>query len=1628
MINDSVNQRHMSDNPGPSARMTTQSRPPELAAKTAEQTSLGHRFQRALTGGPNRRFPGLHPSPGGAASISPFLNRRLALPILAILALLAASLLFLLPGGLLHAQNDGMIEYAENRMDAVATFTADDPEDRMVYWSLAEMDVSEVDGIGPDDEDDHAEFSISADGVLSFKFSPDYEMPRGTAIANTNTNTYKVVVLASDDPTGAGTAIMVGYKKVTVMVTDVDEGGMVTLSAQKPQVGVALTATLTDDDADDSDDNTDGKQIDAKWEWEHSESKNGPWTPILTAITNSYSPLGVADKYLRVTATYDDEHGSDKSVPAVSANMVRAEPDAANAVPAFPTGAGARSVDENSPPGTNVGKPVTANDASGDTLTYTLAGTDGDDYRIDQTTGQITVGPRTVLNHEEPNEEDMVTVTATDPWGGATGATEVTVTITINDVNEAPMITEGFTRSSQPEHDADDPTGDSGVATAKTVDTYTATDVDQNTPVSWSVSGADAGEFNISNAAATVGALTFKEAPNYEMPADSNGDNVYMVTVVASDAGVDSKNKMTVERAVVVTITNVDEDGTVTLSSEQPKIGIELTAMLEDPDGVVADSVKWTWHTAAEGSVTDADADDTAIEMATSAAYTPEATGILSVRASYTDVHGAGKSVVEQTAHEVVANLANVAPKFPDTETGMREVAEGTAAGTDINISATVNNQGTPDLDLVRAIDDNEGDTLTYTLSGTDMASFDIVRSSGQLQTKAKLDYENKNSYMVTVTATDPDGLSASIDVTIMVTNEDEAPEIAGDDIAEDFRENGSNLQIERFRADDPEDRMVYWSLAEMDVSEVDGIGPDDEDDHAEFSISADGVLSFKFSPDYEMPRGEPIINTNTNTYRVVVVASDDPTGVGDEIMMGHKKVIVMVTNVDETETITLSAERAQVGVELTATYNDLDNEMPSGATLIWKWYLGRDEIPDENANTYTPASSGSLRVEASYTRTDGTTKTVSKIISVRAEPGVTNAAPTFPTGAGARSVDENSPPGTNVGKPVTANDASGDTLTYTLAGTDGDDYRIDQTTGQITVGPRTVLNHEEPNEEDMVTVTATDPWGGATGATEVTVTITINDVNEAPMITEGFTRSSQPEHDADDPTGDSGVATAKTVDTYTATDVDQNTPVSWSVSGADAGEFNISNAAATVGALTFKEAPNYEMPADSNGDNVYMVTVVASDAGVDSKNKMTVERAVVVTITNVDEDGTVTLSSEQPKIGIELTAMLEDPDGVVADSVKWTWHTAAEGSVTDADADDTAIEMATSAAYTPEATGILSVRASYTDVHGAGKSVVEQTAHEVVANLANVAPKFPDTETGMREVAEGTAAGTDINISATVNNQGTPDLDLVRAIDDNEGDTLTYTLSGTDMASFDIVRSSGQLQTKAKLDYENKNSYMVTVTATDPDGLSASIDVTIMVTNEDEPPEIMVGGLAISGMSMAYYAENGTGMVADYDAVGPDAASATWRLSGADAGDFRINSAGVLTFRTSPNYETPADTDTNNKYMVTVIANDAENTATKAVTVTVTDVDENRPPEFPSAATTRQVAENTVAGEGIGAPVVATDADNDALTYVLGGTDAASFDIVRTTGQLLTEGGPGLRHQEQLRRHRHGHRWGQRQ
>ena len=79
-----------------------------------------------------------------------------------------------------------------------------------------------------------------------------------------------------------------------------------------------------------------------------------------------------------------------------------------------------------------------------------------------------------------------------------------------------------------------------------------------------------------------------------------------------------------------------------------------------------------------------------------------------------------------------------------------------------------------------------------------------------------------------------------------------------------------------------------------------------------------------------------------------------------------------------------------------------------------------------------------------------------------------------------------------------------------------------------------------------------------------------------------------------------------------------------------------------------------------------------------------------------------------------------------------------------------------------------------------------------------------------------------------------------VEAIDADDK-LLTYTMSGADARHFQIMGKTGQLKTKAPLNYEERNTYTVVVTATDGIGASDSIQVTINITDEDDPAQITV-------------------------------------------------------------------------------------------------------------------------------------------------------------------------------------------
>ena len=1463
------------------------------------------------------------------------LNSRFTLPFAFVLAvsLLVVSLMFMLPGGALHAQtSDDTIEYPENGTSPVATFTAMDPEQTaIVSWTLA--------------GDDAGIFDI-AGGVLTFKESPDFED------ADTD-NMHSVTVQATDS------TMKMGTKAVTVEVTNVDEPGTVMLSALRPQSATVFTATLTDPDSVDANDNPTGllEEVGVTWQWAKAGSRSGTYSDIEDAASDMYTPDDTdTGSYLRATASYTDGEGSGKSAMARSDNAVQ-RVRGSNNPPVFPdqdpdtendqSDTAMREVPENTPAGMAIGNPVAATDTDGDILTYTLEGTDADSFDINRATGQIMT--KAALD-KETDSSYTVTVRATDPAGDpqassavADNSDTIMVTITVTDVNEPPAIT----------GDAEVPFAENGTIT-DALHTYREDNPEDDVASTWSLSGADAGKFDISNVN-PIGELTFKAQPDFEMPGDANRDNTYEVTVAATDS---DGNRSTMD--VKVMVTNVDEDGTVTLSRTQPRVGVAVRATLSDPDRNIS-GLTWQW--------TDGRDD---IEDATSDTYTPteaDATAnvTLSAVATYNDGHvpdpPASKTATGTATNMVERDTRNSPPVFEDqdpetdgdqNQSATRMVEENTKALADdddaANTDASADNVG----GAVTATDlDPNADPLIYTLSGADAGLF-RVRDNGQIEVGAgtELDYETKTSYMVTLTAEDSFGDSDSIAVTIMVTDMDEEPVIAGDDTIE-YAENGTS-PVATYTAMDPEQTaIVSWSL--------------DGTDAGDFTISSTGVLTFKESPDYEMPADSGM----DRMYSVTVQATDSTNKVG------MKTVMVEVTNVDEPGTVTLSALRPQSATMFTATLTDPDGSI-SGTTWQWSKATSRNgsyrDIEDAIASSYEPGDPdiGSyLRATASYTDGEGPGKSAMARSDNKAQ-GVRglNNPPVFPdqdpdtendqSDTAMREVPENTPAGMAIGNPVAATDTDGDILTYTLEGTDADSFDINRATGQIMT--KAALD-KETDSSYTVTVRATDPAGDpqassavADNSDTIMVTITVTDVNEPPAIT-----------------GDAAVmfeevagAIATPLHTYDATDPENDTPIVWSLSGVDAGKFDISD----TGALTFKAKPDFEASGDANGDNVYEVTVVVADS---NGNRDTMD--VKVTVANENEDGTVTLSRARLRVGVAVTATLTDPDESIS-GLRWQWYRSTTINSGDIEtttnlptnecendtSDNCVIEGAMSDTYTPTRGDAraddnipdngftLTAVATYTDGQDEMQGTAGEAANMVAVDTRNRPPAFDDQDTEVdgiqntmaeRSVEENTEANAtdDADEDGPADNVGS----AVMAEDpDPNADALIYTLSGADAGLF-RVRDNGQIEVGAgtELDYETRNSYMVTLTAEDSFGATASIPVTIRVNDVDEVPLItgsLPEALGISGRNSVQYPENGTASVETYMATGLNAASARWSVEGDDADDFRVSSAGVLAFRSSPDYEMPADTNTDNVYMITVKATSGSETAIHDVTITVTD------------------------------------------------------------------------------------------
>ena len=246
----------------------------------------------------------------------------------------------------------------------------------------------------------------------------------------------------------------------------------------------------------------------------------------------------------------------------------------------------------------------------------------------------------------------------------------------------------------------------------------------------------------------------------------------------------------------------------------------------------------------------------------------------------------------------VTINVMNVneAPAFLDTalnpiETTVRAVDENAVVGTSVTLPGETT--ATPAA-LVEATDP-EGNLLTYSLSGTDAASFAIGYTNGQLTTRKKLDHETKPTYEVMVTASDGTLPSDPITVTITVNDINDAPMFADKSITLEIPEDtgmGVNIGMPVVTTDEDGDPLTYT------------IDPSDTDASSFAIRSGFGQLfsTDELQLDYE---GVKAFYTITVQVKDNMDAAGNPSSVIDDSIT----VIIIVTDVNEAPTFPSDVE-----------------------------------------------------------------------------------------------------------------------------------------------------------------------------------------------------------------------------------------------------------------------------------------------------------------------------------------------------------------------------------------------------------------------------------------------------------------------------------------------------------------------------------------------------------------------------------------------------------------------------------------------------------------------------------------------------------------------------------------------
>ena len=883
---------------------------------------------------------------------------------------------------------------------------------------------------------------------------------------------------------------------------------------------------------------------------------------------------------------------------------------------------------------------------------------------------------------------------------------------------------------------------------------------------------------------------------------------------------------------------------------------------------------------------------------------------------------------------EVITGI-NTAPVFTDGANTTRTVAENTPAA--VNIGTAI------------AATDTNNDTLTYSLGGTDAASFNIDSTTGQLKTQAPLNHETKSSYTVTLTVSDG-SFTDTITVTISVTDvtENHAPVfIKGDSTIRTVLENtpaAVNIGTP-VSATDADGALLAYTLGGIDADA--------------FDLDSDGQLRTKAPLDYETKHVYTVTITVddeslTDTITVIISVIDTNDTVITPVLIPVSErtpqvrdAIVAAAGVSSASDVTTAHLATITSLNLRATgISELQTSDFSGLSGLTNLNLYGNQLFSlpvgvfDGLTALTTLRLGGNAVEP-----------LSLIVSLQ-QVGDGAFKAVIPTGAPFNivllvSVTNGSISGGLTS--VTIPQGSVESATFTVISTSGT-----STIPTVSIGalPRVPPNHfgyilaqsRVCNRTPQVASAIAAAVPSASGCGDVTevdlatiTTLNLNGMSIHSLKTDDF----------------AGMLSLTTL--YLGNNQLTSLPdglfddlISLQALYLSGNELTSLPDSIFDGLISLRTLSLSNNELTSLPDSIFD-GLVSLQALYLSGNRV----APLPLTVSLEQVGEKQFNARAPAgAPFDIVLPLNVTNGSINGGAMTL--TIPAGSV-----ESQLLTVTRTAGTTAAATVDIGTLPNPPSLHE-GYTLVKTNKFplEVISRI-NSPPMFTEGDSTTRTVAENTPAAVNIGTAA--------------AATDADDDTLTYSLGGTDAAAFSIDSSSGQLKTRAALDYETQFSYSVTVSVFDGNGGSGSITVIISVTdiNENHAP------ILVSEISSVTLTVGGGSKVVDVSSnfSDPDGDTLNYTLIMEHPYDPSIavvavhNTPGIFSIEPRGIGSTT----------VTVTASDGEFTATQTISITVT---ENQTPVLVSELPSRIFLEIDGESEVVDVSGNFSDPNGDSLIY----------------------------------------------